>query len=134
MIKQILGTIRDVFRCFTMVRLVPIHRYGEGWGDSPEWRLMEEVSTAVWPMLDASKIDARSRKIIGNDKTRYSLEETILRMQGMFPQYPPECVEEEVLNWLENQVLPNAKNRKAELRFETLMDTWIADYRKEHRR
>lgn len=115
-----------------MVRLVPIHRYDDGWGDSPEWRLMEEVSAAVWPVLDASKIDARSRKIIGNDKKRYSLEETILRMQGIFPQYSPEIVEAEVLSWLENQVLPNAKNRKAELRFEKLMDTWIADYRKEN--
>jgi hypothetical protein len=108
-----------------------MHQYDDGWGDSPEWRLMEEVSVAVMPVLDKTKLDAQSREIIWNDKKRYSLEATIMRLQGMFSQYPPEYVESEVLDWLENQVAPpNVKTRKAELRFERRMENWLADYRK----
>ena len=125
MIKKIFETIRSV------VRLAPIHQYDDGWGDSPEWRLMEEVSAAVCPVLEKTKLDVRSREFIWNDKKRYSLEEAVMCLQQLYPQYPSEYVEAEVLDWLENQTAPpNVKTRKAELRFERLMENWLADYRK----
>jgi hypothetical protein len=65
-----------------------------------------EVHDVLWDLLKDVQIDAKQRQLIWPDAERLDLEQSIQRIQKLYPDFPRDEVEEFVLNWIDMGYYP----------------------------
>ena len=76
------------------------------WMGSPEGALSNEVSDAVWRLLEKTDVDAKRRKIIWGDGKKLSITASVQRIHADYPNFPLEMIEEHLINCLEMECAP----------------------------
>ena len=76
------------------------------WMDSPRGKLSDEVREAVWQGLEKVDVDATHRKLIWEDGRRLSIDESVQRIHGDYPDFPVELIEIYLIAWLEMEFAP----------------------------
>ena len=101
------------------------------WMGSPEGALSNEVSDAVWRLLEKTDVDAKRRKIIWGDGKKLSITESVQRIHADYPNFPLEMIEEHLINWLEMEFAPPTYSQKQLDELDRLTEKWVDDHERQ---
>ncbi len=79
------------------------------WMDSPRGQLSDEVREATWHSFEKVGVDATHRKLIWEDGRRLSIDESVQRILGNYPDLPVELIETHLIAWLEIEFAPKSR-------------------------
>jgi len=82
------------------------------WMDSPRGQLSDEVREVAWQRLEKVDVDATHRKLIWEDGRRLSIDESVQRILGDYPDFPVELIETHLIAWLEMEFSPKTYSQE----------------------
>ena len=100
------------------------------WMDSPEGGQYMEISEALWTLMEGVHLDAPQRKVIWPDAEKLDIEQSVQRIQKLFPDFPREGIEEALINWIEMEYAPESYSEAQLDKLDRLTERWIADHRR----
>ena len=95
------------------------------WMDSPRGQLSDEVREATWQRLEKVDVDATDRKLIWEDGKRLSIDESVQRIRGDYPDFPVELTETHLIAWLEMEFAPKSYSREQLDELDRLTEKWV---------
>ena len=98
------------------------------WMDSPQRQLSEAVRETTWHYLQNVDVDAIHRKLIWDDGKRLSIDESVQRFLGDFPDFPVELIETHLIAWLEMEFAPNSYSQEQIDELDRLTEGWVNDH------
>ncbi len=98
------------------------------WMESPRGRLSDEVREATWHCLEKVDVDATNRKLIWDDGSRLSIDESVQLLLGDYPDFPVELIETHLIAWLEMEFAPKSYSQEQIDELDRLTDTWVNDH------
>ena len=98
---------------------------------SPEGQLSNEVSDAVWMLLEKTDVDAKNRKLIWEDGKRLSITESAQRIHADYPDFPLEMIEEHLIGWLEMEFAPPTYSQEQLDELDRLTEEWVDDHERQ---
>ena len=98
------------------------------WMDSPRGLLSDEVREATWHRLEKVDVDATDRKLIWEDGKRLSIDESMQRIRGDYPDFPAELIETHLIAWLEMEFAPKSYSREQLDELDRLTEKWVNDH------
>lgn len=106
-----------------------VSHHADGWSNSlGDSRLYEEVSDAVWMVLERNEVNARKRKVIWSDGQKLTMKQTINRIQLLYPHYPIGLIEKSLIEWLETGYAPDTHSDEQIEELSKLINKWIQAY------
>lgn len=105
------------------------------WMDSPEGQLADEARETVWPVLDATQVDAQRQQILWPDDAMHlDIQQTVRRLFESYPHLGEALIEDKVVAWLEMEYSPDNYSPKQMKELERQIDRWIKSHRRKSRR
>lgn len=98
------------------------------WMDSPRGQLSDEVREATWQILEKVDVDATNRKLIWEDGGRLSIDESVQRIHGDYPEWPVELIETHLIAWLEMEFAPKTYSQESLDELDRLTEKWVNDH------
>ena len=98
------------------------------WMDSPRGQLSDEVREAAWQILEKVDVDAANRKLIWDDGRRLSIDESVQRIHGDYPELPVELIETHLIAWLEMEFAPKTYSQEQLDELDRLTEKWVNDH------
>ena len=98
------------------------------WMDSPRSQLSDEVREAAWQHLEKVDVDAINRRLIWGDGRRLSIDESMQRIHGDYPDFPVELIETHLIAWLEMEFAPGAYSHEQLDELDRLKGQWVNDH------
>jgi hypothetical protein len=98
------------------------------WMDSPRGLLSDEVREDTWQRLEKVDVDAADRKLIWEDGKRLSIDESVQRIRGDYPDFPAELIETHLIAWLEMEFAPKSYSRVQLDELDRLTEKWVNAY------
>ncbi len=98
------------------------------WMDSPRGQLCDEVRETTWHSLEKVDVDATQRKLIWGDGKRLSIDESVQRIRGDYPDFPVELIETHLIAWLEMEFAPKTYSKEQLDELDQLTEKWVNDY------
>ena len=98
------------------------------WMDSPRGKLSDEVREAVWQGLEKVDVGATHRKLIWEDGRRLSIDESVQRIHGDYPDFSVELIETHLIAWLEMEFAPKTYSKEQLDELDQLTEKWVNDY------
>src|SRR5216684_1294456 len=98
------------------------------WMGSREGRQCIEVRDVLWALLEDVQLDAKQRQLIWPDAERLDLEQSIQRIQKLYPDFPRDEVEEFVLKWIDMGYDPENYSQAQLDELDSLTERWGADH------
>ena len=98
------------------------------WMDSPRGQLSDEVRETTWHSLENVDVDATNRKLIWNDGKRLSIDESVQRIRGDYPDFPVELIETHLIAWLEMEFAPKTYSQEQIDELDRLTEAWTNDH------
>jgi len=98
------------------------------WMDSPQGQLSEAVREATWHYLQKVDVDANHRKLIWDDGKRLSIDESVQRFLGDFPDFPADIIETHLIAWLEMEFAPKSYSQEQIDELDRLTEGWVSDH------
>ena len=98
------------------------------WMDSPDGKQCIEISDVLWILLEDVHLDARQRKLIWPGAERLDLEQSVQRIQNLYPDFPSDEVEEFLIDWIDMGYAPENYSQAQLDELDTLTERWIADH------
>ena len=98
------------------------------WMDSPRGQLSDEVREAAWHSLEKVDVDATHRKLIWEDGKQLSIDESVQRIYGDFPDFPVELIETHLVAWLEMEFAPKTYSQEQMDELDRLTEKWVNDH------
>ena len=95
------------------------------WMHSPRGLLSDEVREATWHRLEKVDVDATDRKLIWEDGKRLSIDESMQRIRGDYPDFPAELIETHLIAWLEMEFAPKSYSREQLDELDRLTEKWV---------
>lgn len=99
------------------------------WLTSPEGRLSEQALFEVYEALQNASVDPYGRKIIWEDGSSLSIEETARRIHAQV-DLPLGPIESHVIGWLEMDYEPDGLDEQQMEEFENLIAKWLEHHSK----
>jgi hypothetical protein len=100
--------------------------------DSPRGQLSDEVREVAWQRLEKVDVDATHRKLIWDDGKRLSIDESVQRFLGDFPDFPVELIETHLIAWLEMEFAPKTYSQEQIDELDRLTEKWVNDHYSQH--
>jgi hypothetical protein len=97
------------------------------WMGSPEGQQCIEIHDDLWVLLEGVQLDAKQRRLIWPDAERLDLEQSIQRIQKLYPNFPRDEVEEFLLNWIDSYDPENYSQTQLD-ELDSLTERWAADH------
>jgi len=94
------------------------------WMGSPRGQLSDEVRETTQKV----DVDATHRKLIWDDGKRLSIDESVQRFLGDFPDFPVELIETHLIAWLEMEFTPKTYSQEQIDELDRLTETWVDDH------
>ena len=91
----------------------------------PRGQLSDEVREATWQRLKKVDVDATDRKLIWEDGKRLSIDESVQRIRGDYPDFPVELTETHLIAWLEMEFAPKSYSREQLDELDRLTEKWV---------
>src|SRR5580693_490068 len=98
------------------------------WMGSREGQQCIEVRDVLWDLLEDVQLDAKQRQLIWPDAERLDLEQSIQRIQKLYPDFPRDEVEEFVLDWIDMGYDPENYSQAQLDELDSLTERWVADH------
>ena len=98
------------------------------WMDSPRGQLSDEVREAAWQRLEKVDVDATHRKLIWEDGRRLSIDESVQRIHGDYPELPVELIETHLIAWLEMEFAPKTYSQVQLDELDRSTEKWVNDH------
>jgi hypothetical protein len=95
------------------------------WMGSPDGQSAIESIDILWPILEKSDVDAKSRKIIWPDGQRLSILESVQRIHAAHPEFTPDLIEERLIGWLEGGFAPSTYSEEQLDELDRHTEDWI---------
>jgi hypothetical protein len=99
--------------------------------NSPQGELYAEVGETVSVMLERADVDAKKRQIIWENGERLSIAASARRIGVEHPDYPPDLIEENVINWLESEFAPETYTPEQFDELDRLTAAWVEDHKRQ---
>ena len=103
-----------------------------GWMHSPHGQLSDEVRETTWHYLQKVDVDATHRKLIWDDGKRLSIDESVQRFLGDFPDFPVDLIETHLIAWLEMEFTPKTYSQEQIDELDRLTEKWVDDHYSQH--
>ena len=100
--------------------------------DSPRGQLSDEVREVVWQLLEKVDVDATHRTLIWEDERRLSIEESVQRIHGDYPEYPVELIEARLISWIEMEFAPETYSQEQLDELDRLTEKGVNDHYDQH--
>jgi hypothetical protein len=98
------------------------------WMGSREDQQCIEIHDVLWDLLEDVQLDAKQRQLIWPDAERLDLEQSIQRIQKLYPDFPHDEVEEFVLDWIDMGYDPENCSQAQLDELDSLTERWVADH------
>ena len=98
------------------------------WMDSPRGQLSGEVRETTWHSLEKVDVDATHRKLIWEDGRRLSIDESVQRIHGDYPDFSVELIETHLIAWLEMEFAPKTYSREQLDELDRLTEKWVNEH------
>ena len=104
------------------------------WMGSPEGQQCIEVHDVLWDLLEGVQLDAKQRQLIwpGAKRTarkeRLDLDQSVQRIQKMYPNLPGDEIEEFLLDWIDGGYDPENYSQAQLDELDKLTEQWVADH------
>jgi hypothetical protein len=98
------------------------------WMGSREGQQCIEARDVLWDLLEDVQLDAKQRQLIWPDAERLDLEQSIQRIQKLYPDFPRDEVEEFVLDWIDMGYDPENYSQAQLDELDSLTERWVADH------
>jgi len=82
--------------------------------------------------LQEVDVDAPHRKLIWDDGKRLSIDESVQRLLGDFPDFPAELIETHLIAWLEMEFTPKTYSQEQIDELDRLTEKWVDDHYSQH--
>lgn len=102
------------------------------WMDSPRGLLSDEVREATWQRFEKVDVNATDRKLIWEDGERLSIDESVQRIRGDYPDFPVELIETHLIAWLEMEFAPKTYSQEQIDELDRLTEAWVNDHYSQH--
>jgi len=96
--------------------------------DSPEGQLADEVREVTWQLLEKVDVDAADRKLIWQDRSRLSIDESVQRIHAHCPKYPVDLIESFLIVWIEGEFEPESYSQAQMDELDRLTAEWVDDH------
>lgn len=73
-------------------------------------------------------VDATHRKLIWDDGKRLSIDESVQRIRGDYPDFPVELIETHLIAWLEMEFAPKTYSQEQIDELDRLTEAWTNDH------
>ena len=73
-------------------------------------------------------VDATNRKLIWEDGRRLSIDESVQRIRGDYPDFPIELIETHLIAWLEMEFAPKTYSREQLDELDRLTEKWVNEH------
>ena len=98
------------------------------WMDSPRGQFSDAVRETTWHYLQKVDVDATHRKLVWDDGKRLTIDESVQRFRGDFPDFPVELIETHLIAWLEMEFAPKTYSQEQIDELDRLTETWVNDH------
>ena len=98
------------------------------WLGSPASQLSDEVRELAWQSLQNVAVDASDRKLIWDDGKRLSIDQSVQRLHGDYPEFPLALIEDHLIGWLEMEFAPESYSQAQLGALDRLTEEWIDDH------
>ena len=98
------------------------------WMDSPRGQLSDEVREVTWHCLGKVDVDATHRKLVWEDGRRLSIDESVQRVLGDYPDFPVELIETHLIAWLEMVFTPKTYSQEQIDELDRLTEKWVNNH------
>jgi hypothetical protein len=100
------------------------------WMDSSEGQSSIEVSDTLWELMEDVQLDARQRNIIWPDAQLLSIDQSVERIQKLYPHFLRERIASFLTSWIE-QYAPETYSEKQLEELDRLTEDWIDEYERQ---
>jgi len=96
--------------------------------NSPEAELQSEVDEVIWQLLEEVQVDAEKRLLLWSDVEQLTLDQSVERLQKLYPDYPPELIDDSLLGWLEMGYAPEDISAEQMDLLDKQTALWVKDH------
>jgi hypothetical protein len=97
--------------------------------NSPEGELQLEVDDVLWELLTDVHLDPKKRLLLWPDTEQLDIDQSVERIQKLYPQYPHELIEGSLLSWLEMGYEPPTHFSVKQIdELDRLTERWVTDH------
>jgi hypothetical protein len=102
------------------------------WTDSPQGQSSIEVSDALWELMEKEdvQLDARQHKILWPNGNGLSIDQSVERIQKLYPNFPSQRIVSFLISWIE-QYAPETYSEKQLDELDRLTEKWIDQYERQ---
>ena len=98
------------------------------WMGSREGQQCIEVYDVLWNLLEDVQLDAKQRKLIWPDAEPLDLDQSVQRIQKLYPDFSSDEVEEFLLDWIDMGYDPDNYSQAQFDELDKLTEKWVADH------
>lgn len=97
--------------------------------DSDEDPALIEAEDALWDLFDKENVqlDARGRRILWPNGIGLSIDQSVERIQKLYPDFPTQLIVDFLIDWIE-QIIPENYSEKELGDLNRLTQEWIDQY------
>jgi len=79
-------------------------------------------------LLGKVDVDATHRKLLWEDGRRLSIDESVQRVLGDYPDFPVELIETHLIAWLEMKFIPKTYSQEEIDELDRLTEKWVNNH------
>jgi hypothetical protein len=79
-------------------------------------------------LLGKVDVDATHRKLVWEDGRRLSIDESVQRVLGDYPDFPVELIETHLIAWLEMEFTPKTYSQEQIDELDRLTEKWVNNH------
>jgi hypothetical protein len=98
------------------------------WMGSRDGRQCIEVHDVLWDLLEDVQLDVKQRQLIWPDAQRLDLDQSVQRIQKLYPNFPRDEIEEFLLDWIDMGYDPENYSQAQLDELDWLTEHWVADH------
>ncbi len=96
--------------------------------NSPEAELQSEVDEVIWQLLEEVQVDAEKRLLLWPGAQQLTLDQSVERLQKLYPDYPRELIDDSLLGWLEMGYAPEGISAEQMDVLDKQTALWVKDH------
>ena len=100
------------------------------WMDSPQGQRSIEIDDALWELMDLKEkvqLDARQRKFLWPNGVALSFDQSVERIQKLYPDFPRESIVLHLTAWIENYA-PESYTQEQLEELDALTEEWLGPF------
>jgi hypothetical protein len=100
------------------------------WMDSPDGQRAIDIDDTLWELMDIEEkveLDARQRKFLWPNGVALTFDQSVERIQKLYPDFPRESIVNHLTAWIEDYA-PESYTQEQLDELDALTEEWLGPY------